>query len=75
MGLFPAFVDLPNVTVADTFAIMLIATLVVGTVKATYAYLATRVKAILGVSSIRRKLDISAACVLIGVGVVLLLGH
>lgn len=72
LGLFPAFVDLPNITVVDTVVIMVIATVVVGGVKTSYAYLADRAKLLLENSSLRKGMDMAAGSVLIGVGVFLL---
>ncbi len=73
MGLFPAFVDLSTVSVADTVIIMLVVTLVVGGVKALYAYLADRAKLLFENARIRRKLDIAAGVVLISTGLFLLI--
>lgn len=68
MGLFPAFLDLPNITVSDTVVIMLIATVVVGGVKTGYAYLAEKAKLVLRETKIKRRLDLAAGAVLICVG-------
>ena len=71
MGLFPAFVDLSTVSVADTVIIMLIVTVVVGGVKALYAYLADQAKLLFENARIRRTLDIAAGGVLVCTGLFL----
>ncbi|MDX1512130.1 MAG: LysE family translocator [Gammaproteobacteria bacterium] len=75
LGLFPAFVDLPNITVADTILIMIIATVVIGGVKITYAWLADRAKLMFENPATRKKMDMTAGIVLIGVGVFLILNN
>ncbi len=67
LGLFPAFVDLPNITVSDTVLIMLIATAVVGGVKLSYAWLADRARVLLTAPVARRRLNRGAGLVLIGI--------
>lgn len=73
MGLFPAFVDLAKVSVADTVTIMVIATVIITGVKGTYAYLAGRAKLFFENARVRKRLDIAAGCVLAGTGAYLLL--
>lgn len=71
MGLFPAFVDLSTVSIDDTLIIMLVVTMVVGGVKAFYAYLADKAKLLFENARIRRKLDIAAGGVLVSTGLFL----
>lgn len=73
MGLFPAFLDLATVTLADTVVIMLIATAVVGGVKLGYAFLADRARAVFCNARARRVLDATAGSVLAGAGAFLIL--
>ena len=75
MGLFPAFVDLSKVSLADTTVIMMIAIIVVGSVKAIYACLAERAKLLFENDAVRRKLDIAAGGVLVCTGLFLLLAR
>lgn len=72
MGLFPAFVDLAQVSIRDTLVIMLVATGVVGGVKAGYAYLADRAKHLFANPSLCKKLDALAGIVLICTGLFLI---
>lgn len=74
MGLFPAFVDLSNISIPDTIVIMLTATMVVGGVKISYAYLADKAKLLFENSGIRQKVDRVAGGVLVCTGIFLLLG-
>ncbi|WP_228021489.1 LysE family translocator [Vasconcelosia minhoensis] len=73
MGLFPAFVDLANISTAEIITIMLIATITVGGVKTAYAYLAESAKLFFEHPRARRTLDIAAGGVLMGTGLWLLL--
>lgn len=72
LGLFPAFVDLPNISVTDTIIIMVIATVVVGGVKTSYAYLADRANLLFESSTMRKRMDMAAGSVLVCVGAFLL---
>ena len=72
MGFLPAFVDLAAVTPADILAIMLIATVVVGSVKGTYALLAGRAGAFLHDPRARRRANHLAGLVLMATGAFLL---
>ena len=73
MGLFPAFVDLPTISMADTLVIMLIATMIVGGVKTAYAYLADRARLFFQHKRASLILDRLAGGLLAGIGVLLLL--
>lgn len=72
MGLFPAFVDLAHVSIADTLTIMLVAILLVGGVKTSYAYLAHRAKRLFANIRLRRRLDRLAGGILIVTGLFIL---
>lgn len=72
MGLFPAFLDLSRVSLADTAIVMSIATVVVGGVKLVYACAAHRATLFFENSRVRRRLNIAAGAVMIGTGVYLL---
>ncbi|WP_437734388.1 LysE family translocator [Sorangium sp. So ce1335] len=72
MGLFPAFLDLSRVSLADAVIVTSIATVVVGGVKLGYAYAADRATLFFENSRARRRLNIAAGAVMIGTGVYLL---
>lgn len=68
---FPAFVDLAALTIADIVAILVIATLSVGTAKLAYAGMAARAGVLLGARTGAR-LNALAAGILVFVGVFLI---
>jgi threonine/homoserine/homoserine lactone efflux protein len=70
-GFFPAFLDLSSVTLADIIIIIAIATLAVGGAKLVYAYMADRASLLLSSSRATRIINIVAATVMVGVGVLL----
>ncbi|WP_437724798.1 LysE family translocator [Sorangium sp. So ce861] len=72
MGLFPAFLDLSRVSLADTAILMSIATVVVGGVKLGYAYAAERATSFFENSTVRRRLNMAAGTVMLGTGVYVL---
>ncbi|WP_437813608.1 LysE family translocator [Sorangium sp. So ce1078] len=72
MGLFPAFLDLSSVSLADTAILMSIATGVVGGVKLGYAYAAERATSLFEKSTARRRLNMAAKTVMLGTGVYVL---
>ncbi|XXX77365.1 LysE family translocator [Sorangium sp. So ce134] len=72
MGLFPAFLDLSRVSLADTAILMAIATVVVGGVKLGYAYAAERATSLFENARARRRLNIAAGTVMLGTGVYVL---
>ncbi len=72
MGLFPAFLDLSRVSLADTAILMSIATGVVGGVKLGYAYAAERATSFFENSTARRRLNMAAGTVMLGTGVYVL---
>lgn len=74
MGLLPAFVELTAVTLADTLAIMLIATVVICLVKLAYAWMADRARRLFTNPRARRRLNRLAALVLGGLGLFLFVG-
>jgi threonine/homoserine/homoserine lactone efflux protein len=73
LGFFPAFIDLPAMTPADTLIIVLIAILAVGGAKLVYAFLADRASSMFKNSRALRGINILAACIMIAVGIALLL--
>ncbi len=73
MGLFPAFVDLATITIAQILTLMAIAACIVGGVKASYAYLADRAKQFFNNTRIRNILNKVAGSVLVITGLWLLL--
>ncbi|WP_437600050.1 LysE family translocator [Sorangium sp. So ce590] len=72
MGLFPAFLDLSRVSLADTAILMSIATGVVGGVKLGYAYAAERATSFFENTTARRRLNMAAGTVMLGTGVYVL---
>ena len=73
LGFFPAFIDLNQVTTADTLIIILIAIISVGGAKLVYAYLADRASLLFKNTRAIRWINCLAGSVMIAVGVVLLL--
>ena len=73
LGFFPAFIDLSQMTPADTLIIIISAAVSVGGAKLIYAYLADRASLIFKNTRAIRGINILAACVMIAVGVALLL--
>lgn len=69
IGLLPAFVDMTVVTINDTVIIMLVATVVICGVKASYAYLADRATRFFDNLRVRQRLNFAAGGVLIAAGV------
>lgn len=72
MGFFPAFLDLGSLAIADTLLLMLIIVTIVGGVKLTYAYLANRARLWFENAVWRRRLDLLAGGMLMGIGLLLL---
>ena len=72
LGLFPAFLDLSSVTLADTGIIILTATLAVGGAKLVYAYMADRASRLLSNTSATKIINIVAGTVMVSVGVLLI---
>jgi threonine/homoserine/homoserine lactone efflux protein len=70
LGFFPAFVDMTKISAIDTGIIMAIAIVAVGGVKLIYASIASQAKVLVR-SSISKRLNILAGCVMIVVGIVL----
>lgn len=68
LGFFPAFIDLPALTLADALAVVVIAAIAVGGVKLTYAAAASRAGALAG-PRLGRMLNRVAGGVLLVVGV------
>ncbi len=71
LGLFPAFLDLSTVTLADTSIIILIATLAVGGAKLVYAYSADRASLFLASTGAAKIINIAAGALMVGIGVLL----
>jgi threonine/homoserine/homoserine lactone efflux protein len=72
MGLFPAFVDLADIAISDTVIIMSIATGVIVSVKASFAFAADRARRLFENARLKRRLDIAAGVVLISTGLFVL---
>jgi threonine/homoserine/homoserine lactone efflux protein len=70
LGFFPAFVDMTKISAIDTGIIMAIAIVAVGGVKLIYASISSQAKVLVR-SSISKRLNILAGCVMIVVGIVL----
>jgi threonine/homoserine/homoserine lactone efflux protein len=70
LGFFPAFVDMTKISAIDTGIIMAIAIVAVGGVKIIHALIASQAKVLVR-SSISKRLNILAGCVMIVVGIVL----
>jgi threonine/homoserine/homoserine lactone efflux protein len=73
MGLFPAFMDLSNVSIMDTVIVMLIATVIICAVKLSYAYMAAGAGRLFASTRVVKGLNMSAGSILAGIGVFLLL--
>lgn len=71
LGFFPAFVDLSTISLRETLAIVVIATVAVGGVKLVYAYMADRT-ALLVNTGMHRLINRLAASVMIIVGLLLI---
>ena len=71
MSFFPAFLDLSNVSIVDTSIVMAIATIAVGGVKLGYAYMADRARFLFQSSRAKQGINITAAIVMIGTGIFL----
>lgn len=71
LGFFPAFVDLPMLSFADTGIILVIATVAVGGPKLMYAFMAEKATLIFRNSKAARAINIAAGSVMAGVGVFL----
>lgn len=71
LGFFPALIDLPALSLADTGIILVIATIAVGGPKLLYAFMAERAGLILRNSKATRAINISAGSAMVGVGVFL----
>ena len=73
LGFFPAFIDMSTMTLADTLIIIVIAVIGVGGAKLVYALLADRAGAWLRNTRALRGMNLLAACIMIGAGMLLLL--
>jgi threonine/homoserine/homoserine lactone efflux protein len=71
LGLFPAFLDLSTVSLADTSIIILITMLAVGGAKLVYAYMADRASLLLASTGATKIINFAAGTVMVGVGVLL----
>ena len=72
IGFFPAFVDLSALSVLDAGVVMGVAAIAVGGVKAGYAYLAHRARAVFKNSRVRLGMNYTAGIVLFGTGLFVL---
>lgn len=71
LSFFSAFLDLNNISKMDTFIIMAIATIAVGGVKVSYAYLADRAKVLFLSEKAKKGINLTAGIVMITTGVFL----
>ncbi|MCU0536810.1 MAG: LysE family translocator [Hydrococcus sp. Prado102] len=72
LGFFPAFLDLSKISYLDTLIILAITTVAVGGVKLAYAFMADRVRLLIG-SKINKVINTVAGCVTIAVGLFLII--
>ncbi len=72
LGFFPAFIDLAQMTPADTLVIVVIATVGVGGAKLVYAWLAGRAGVILQNTAAIRGINLLAATIMFAVGIALI---
>lgn len=72
MGLFPAFVDMQQVTPADGLAVLLLATVVIIAVKFTYAFLGDRAARFFRNHRARHWLNRASGMALIGIGLLII---
>jgi threonine/homoserine/homoserine lactone efflux protein len=70
LGFFPAFLDVTKISSLDTGIIIAIAIVAVGGVKLIYALIASRARVLIQ-SSVSKRLNLLAGCVMIAVGVFL----
>lgn len=73
MGLFPAFMDLSNVSITDTVIVILIATVIICAIKLSYASMAAGAGRLFVNARVAKGLNMSAGSILAGIGVFLLL--
>ena len=72
VGFFPAFVDIPSLSVWDVGMVMGVTAFAVGGVKAGYAYLADLARAVFTNATVRLGMNYTAAIVLFGTGLFVL---
>lgn len=70
LGFFPAFLDVTKISSLDTGIIIAIAIVAVGGVKLIYALIASRARVLIQ-SSVSKRLNLLAGCVMIAVGIFL----
>ncbi len=73
MGLFPAYLDLSEISMTDALTIMLLATVVICGVKLTYAWLADRARRWFENTRLMTGLNRVAGTVLVGTGLFLII--
>ena len=73
LGFFPAFVDLAKISLFDTSIILFIAIIAVGGPKLVYAFMANKATLLFKNTNLDKKINITAGCVLITVGLFLVL--
>lgn len=71
VSFFPAFIDMQTVSLLDAGSIMVIATVAVGGVMATYAYTASKARHFFTNTNAIRKLNVTAGGIMLGSGTLL----
>lgn len=72
LGFFPAFVDLPTISLFDTGIIIVIAVVAVGGPKLVYAFMADKISLMVDSPRVTKAINMAAGSVVIGVGVFLM---
>ena len=72
ISFLPAFVDVSNATFLDAALIMTMATTAVCITKLTYAYMAGKSTLLFKNNSAKKRINITAACIMIGTGIFLI---
>jgi len=73
ISFLPAFVDMSTISIFDTGIIMVTATLVVGGVKLTYAYMGDKTRSLFISSLAQKRMNFTAGSVMICTGIFLVL--
>lgn len=71
VSFFPAFINVENVTAAEMWQLLMVATIAVGGVMATYAYAASKASRLFKSSRTAKKLNVAAGSIMVGSGVLL----
>lgn len=71
LSIFPAFINMQNVTIVEVWKLLLVTTIAVGSVMAAYAYAASKANLIFKSSNATKTLNLTAGSIMIGSGVLL----